>query len=91
MGLIVCGQSMIVYRMKGMSMQTLQQLRKAAGFTQLKLAVRLGITPSTVYNWERGTAEPGARQLGDLATALGVTADEVLASLPEPQPKKAAA
>ncbi len=72
-------------------MRTLANLRKAVPFTQLELAVRLGITPSTVYNWERGTAEPRARQLGDLAQALGVTADEVLASLPEPQPKKAAA
>ena len=71
-------------------MQTLQQLREVAGFTQLKLAVKLGVTPSTVYNWERGTAEPRARQLGLLAQALGVTADEVLASLPEPQSKIAA-
>jgi len=70
--------------------QTLQQLREVAGFTQLKLAVKLGVTPSTVYNWERGTAEPRARQLGLLAQALGVTADEVLASLPEPQSKIAA-
>lgn len=71
-------------------MQTLQQLRQAAKFTQLELAVKLGVTPSTVYNWERGTAEPRARQLGLLAQALGVTADEVLASLPEPQSKIAA-
>ena len=53
------------------------------------LAIKLGVTPSTVYNWERGTAEPRARQLGQLADALGVTADEVLKSLPEPMGKAA--
>lgn len=71
-------------------MRTLADLRKAAKLTQLELAVRLGVTPSTVYNWERGMAEPRARQLGLLAEALGVTADEALASLPEPMGKAAA-
>ena len=70
-------------------MRTLRQLRDAMGYTQLSLAIKLGVTPSTVYNWERGTAEPRARQLGQLADALGVTADEVLKALPEPTGKAA--
>lgn len=64
-------------------MRTLQELRKAAGLTQLQLAVRLDVTPGTIYNWERGRGEPRARQIAQIAEALGVTADAVLAGLPE--------
>lgn len=64
---------------------TLADLRRAAGgMTQLQLAARLGVTPGTIYNWERGKGEPRARQVARLAQALGVTADAVLAALPEP-------
>lgn len=75
-------------------MATLADLRKRQeGMTQLQLATRLGVTPGTVYNWERGQGEPRASQVAALALALGVSADEIIRALPEQieQSKKAAA
>ncbi len=66
------------------TMRTLQELRRAAGLTQLQLAARLDVTPGTIHNWEKGKGEPRARQIAQLAEALGVKADDVLAGLPEP-------
>ena len=63
-------------------MATLKELREAAGLTQLQLSARLGVTPGTVYNWERGQGEPKASQVAALARVLGVTADEVIEGLP---------
>lgn len=58
-------------------MKTIKELRIAAGLTQLELAVRVGVTPSAVYNWERGKNEPSATNLRDIAQALGVDMDEI--------------
>jgi len=58
-------------------MKTIRDLREAAGLTQLELAVRVGVTPSAVYNWERGRNEPKATQLRALARAFGVPMDEI--------------
>ena len=57
--------------------RSIKELRKAAGLTQLELANRLHVTPSTVYKWERGANEPSATNLRDLARALGVAMDEI--------------
>jgi transcriptional regulator with XRE-family HTH domain len=57
--------------------RTIKDLRQASGLTQLELANRLGVTPSAVYNWERGRNEPSATNLRDLARALGVSMDEI--------------
>ncbi len=58
-------------------MKTIRELREAAGLTQLELAVRVGVTPSAVYNWERGKSEPKATQLRALARAFGVPMDDI--------------
>ena len=58
-------------------MKTIRDLREAAGMTQFELAVRVGVTPSAVYNWERGRNEPKATQLRGLARAFGVPMDEI--------------
>ena len=63
-------------------MQTVRQLRVAAGLTQLQVAVQLGVTPTTVYLWERGVREPRARQLQQLAKLFEVSADDI--AIPEP-------
>ncbi len=68
---------------------TIRQLREQRGWTQLELANQLGVTPSTVYNWERGNWEPRASQLRRLATLFGVRMDDI--KLPEPQAGKLAA
>jgi transcriptional regulator with XRE-family HTH domain len=57
--------------------KTIKELRSAAGLTQLELANRLHVTPSAVYNWERGRNEPSATNLRDLARALNVSMDEI--------------
>lgn len=56
-------------------MRTIRELRESAGMTQLQLANELGVTPSTVYNWERGRNEPKASQLKALAVLFGVSMD----------------
>ena len=58
-------------------MKTIRELREARGWTQLELAYKLGVTPATVSNWERGVFEPKAGQLRALARAFGVSMDEI--------------
>ena len=71
--------------------KTLRELREAAGMTQLDVAFELGVTPQTVYNWERGTREPKARQLQQLARLFKTSADNVLiVERPELESKLAA-
>ena len=58
-------------------MKTIRQLREERGWTQLDLAVRVGVTTATVYNWERGRFEPRASQFKALAQAFGVPMDSI--------------
>ena len=58
-------------------MKTIRQLRDEQGWTQLELANRIGVTPGTVYSWERGKFEPRASQLRALALAFGVSMDDI--------------
>jgi transcriptional regulator with XRE-family HTH domain len=57
--------------------KTIKELRVAAGLTQLQLANQIQVTPSAVYNWERGKNEPSATNLRDLARALGVSMEDI--------------
>ena len=58
-------------------MKTIRELRQERGWTQLDLANAIGVTPVTVFNWERGEHEPKASQLRALARAFGVSMDEI--------------
>ncbi|MFL5760274.1 MAG: helix-turn-helix transcriptional regulator [Thermomicrobiales bacterium] len=58
-------------------MKTIRVLRQERGWTQLAFANRLGVTPATVFNWERGKYEPKASQLRAMAHAFGVSMDEI--------------
>ncbi len=58
-------------------MKTIRELRDEKGWTQLELANHLGVTPSTVYNWERGRFEPRLSQLRDLARVFNIRMDEI--------------
>ncbi len=60
-----------------MPKRTIRALREAQGWTQLELANRLGVTPATVYTWERGKFDPRASQLRKLALAFGVRMDDL--------------
>ena len=56
---------------------TLKGLREAKGLTQLEVAYKLGITPNTVGNWERGVQEPRFSQVPALAELYGVTLQQI--------------
>ena len=58
-------------------MRTIRELREARGLTRLQLAVKIGVTPGTIYNWERGTNEPKATQFRGLAESLGVPMEHI--------------
>jgi transcriptional regulator with XRE-family HTH domain len=58
-------------------MKTIKELPEAAGWTQLDLAVKIGVTPTTISAWERGMYEPRASQLRGLAEAFRVRMDEI--------------
>ncbi len=58
--------------------KTIRELREQAGLTQLQVATQLGITPSTVYGWERRRNEPRASQLKAMAKLFGVCMEEIV-------------
>jgi transcriptional regulator with XRE-family HTH domain len=55
----------------------LAELRKAAGFTQVEMAAELGISQRMVAYYESPNAAPPAHLLPHMATALGVSIDEM--------------
>lgn len=57
----------------------IMERRKKLGMTQQQLADRLNISFQAVSKWETGAAFPNIEILHDLAIALSVTADEILA------------
>jgi putative transcriptional regulator len=57
-------------------MTTIHQLREDRGWTQVHLAIQLGVTPVTIYNWERGNSEPRVTQFRQLARLFGVSMDD---------------
>ncbi len=58
--------------------QRLRAIRMAQGMSQTKLAELLGITQSNVSGLERGVRSLTIHQVAKLATALGVSTDELL-------------
>ena len=57
--------------------RTIRELREERGWTQLELGNKLGVTPVTVYNWERGQHMPTALQLRALAGTFGISMDAI--------------
>lgn len=68
-------------------MKTIKALRDERGWTQLQLANKLGVTPVTVYNWERGKYEPAASMFRRIARVFETSMDEI-ALVGEEQPGK---
>jgi transcriptional regulator with XRE-family HTH domain len=58
-------------------LETIRQARERRGWTQLQVAIQLGVTPVTVYNWERGKSEPRVSQFRELARLFAVSMDEL--------------
>ena len=43
----------------------------------MQLAIHLGVTPVTIYNWERGKSEPRVSQFRQLARLFDSSMDDV--------------
>jgi len=71
-------------------MKTIREYREERGWTQFELAVKVGVTPGAVSNWERGVSEPKVSQLRRLAEVFGVKMDDILLVEPEQAKKDAA-
>jgi transcriptional regulator with XRE-family HTH domain len=56
----------------------LKAMRVRAGLTQLEMAKKAGVPFRTYQNWETGAREPRLQALVALASAFGVTVDELL-------------
>lgn len=61
----------------------LARLRQAAGLTQQQLADAVGVKQSNIAFWERAPKPPRGEVLPGLASALGVSIDQLLAVTPE--------
>ena len=59
--------------------ERLKELRKGINLTQASLVETLGVHLQTVSKWERGISEPDLSVLGELAAALGITLEKLLA------------
>lgn len=57
----------------------IMEKRKALGLTQQQLADKLNVSFQAISKWENGTTYPNIEILRDLATVLGISADEILA------------
>ena len=52
--------------------------RKGAGLSVEQLADTIGVHPNTVRGWERGDYEPTSKNLVQLSTLFGCSADYLL-------------
>ncbi len=58
--------------------QNIRKAREAKGFTQEEAAARCGISPSMLKKYESGANLPTADKIANLASGLGVSADEII-------------
>lgn len=56
----------------------IQSCRKESGMTQAELGERLGVSPQSVSNWERGGALPDLDTLIDLASIFDCSIDALI-------------
>lgn len=71
----------------------IRKYRKALGLTQTELAAILGTSQYVITNYERGTNNPLASSLPQIAKALGVSIDQLFgfestSHQDKPEPKK---
>jgi transcriptional regulator with XRE-family HTH domain len=60
--------------------KTIRQLRESRGWSQEQLAKELGVSHSTVYNWEKGRTMPRVPHLQAIARTFNVSMDDVALS-----------
>lgn len=62
--------------------QRLSELRKAKGFTQEEFAASIGTSQRMVAYYERHVKRPPLEKLESMATALGVSVEEIIGVKP---------
>lgn len=67
--------------------KTIAEWRKSKWLTQEELGDLVGVSLTTISNWELGTRQPRFKNLRALADALGITPDQIILV----EPKKEAA
>ncbi len=63
---------------KQMFNENLKSIRKAMGYTQEELAIKLNVVRQTVSKWEKGLSVPDADILSRMAEVLEVSVSELL-------------
>jgi transcriptional regulator with XRE-family HTH domain len=63
--------------MKGHHVSTIKAARLAAGFTQLQVALKLGLARSTVSMIENGARQPSPGELKRFAELYGVAIEKL--------------
>jgi DNA-binding transcriptional regulator YiaG len=63
------------------SARSVQAQRKRLGFSAADYAMLIGVSPLTVYNWEKGKTRPRPEQLAALVALRGIGKREALARL----------
>ena len=58
-------------------MNTIKELREAAGMTQSALAEKVGVDRTSVSKWETGAAFPASGKLPRIAEVLGCTVSDL--------------
>lgn len=57
---------------------TLKAARVNAGYTQKKAAMKLGVSNTTLSNWEKGISMPKANQIDDICNLYKVSYDMLI-------------
>jgi DNA-binding XRE family transcriptional regulator len=57
---------------------TLPVARKIASITQKDLATAVGVSESTVINWEKGRSEPTVNQALAISEVVGIPIDSII-------------
>ncbi len=58
-------------------MTTIRELREERDWSQFDLALKVGVRPETIYQWETGRAIPKVLQLRKLAEIFGMSSDAI--------------
>jgi transcriptional regulator with XRE-family HTH domain len=56
-------------------MKTIQELREAYGWTHWELAIRIGVRPGMIKDWESGRSRPRSIQMRRITEVFGVSRD----------------
>jgi transcriptional regulator with XRE-family HTH domain len=65
----------------------IEDLRESRGYTQAELEERAGLARNRISKWKK-TSEPNARQLPQIAQALGVTISDLIGESATPKPDR---